>query len=221
MRSGRSCLLLGLVVLVGIGLTGCMGRTFSEPKAVFTASPTEQVVPFTANFDGSLSYDPNGTITSYVWNFGDGGSGMGPVVAHSFKDDGTYAVQLTVIDEHGKTSSSALTVHALDPLPAAAYSWSPKSQMDDGYIVGASEWITFDGSASTDNGTIVSYDWDFGNGETASGKVVQYRYLWAATYSVTLTVTDDCGGKTTCVDKINVLGGPPCNGDIPAGGSCQ
>jgi len=222
MRSGRFTLLLGLVLLAGAALTGCLGRMASEPKALFTASPVEEVIPFTANFDGSLSYAPDGTIISYIWDFGDGGGATGPLVAHAFKDNGVYRVELLVIDDRGASSQSSINVHALNPPPAAGFTWSPKSLMDGEYIVGASEWITFDGETSTDDGQIVAYDWNFGDSKTESGVEVKHRYLWPGTYSVTLTVTDDDGGKTTYVEQIKVLGGPPCNADIDdgSGGTC-
>ncbi len=222
MRSGRFCLLLGLVLLVGAALTGCLNQMTAEPKALFTASPVEETIPFTASFDGSLSFDPDGTIISYVWDFGDGGGATGPLVAHAFKQDGVYSVVLEVIDDHGGSSKSSISVRALNPLPVPNISWSPKSPFNGGYIIGASEWITFDGSASTDDGKVVAYDWNFGDSNSDTGPVVQHRYLWAGTYSVTLTVTDEDGGKSTAVERITVLGGPPCGGgtDNP-GGSCS
>lgn len=55
------------------------------------------------------------------------------------------------------------------------------------------EVVTFDASASRDDGTIVSYAWTFGDGETAIGKQVTHAYELAGTYLVTLTVTDDRG----------------------------
>lgn len=218
MRNARFYLLLGLTLLVVLTITGCLGEEPGEPKALFTASPVEQVIPFTANFDGTLSYDPDGKIVSYLWNFGDGAAGSGPLVTHVYEGDGVYVVQLTVIDDQGISSSSSLTVQALNPPPRATFSYSPKSMMEDEYIVGASEWITFDASESTDDGEVVAYDWNFGDGETDCGKVVKHRYLWPGTYNVVLTVTDDDGGKTTYIEQIKILGGPPCNADITSGG---
>jgi len=218
MRTTRFYLLLGLALLVVLAVTGCLGERSGEPKSLFTASMLEEVIPFTASFDGSLSYDPNGKIVSYLWDFGDGAAGNGVQVTHDYKENGTYIVRLTVIDERGVSDSSSITVRALNPPPTAAFSYSPKSKMDDEYIVGASEWITFDASESTDDEEVVSYDWNIGDGETDSGKVVKHRYLWPGTYNVVLTVTDNDGGKTNYGEQIKILGGPPCNADITGGG---
>jgi len=212
MRTTRFYLLLGLALLVVLALTGC--QDWNAPRAVFTASMLEKVIPFTASFDGTLSYDSNGKIVSYMWDFGDNAAGSGAQVTHEYTEDGVYTVQLTVIDDQGVSNSSSITVHALNPPPTGAFSYSPKSVMEDEYIVGASEWITFDASESTDDGEIVAYAWNFGDGWKHDGKVVKHRYLWAGTYSVALTVTDNDGGKTTYVHKVEIVGGPPCYADL-------
>ena len=67
---------------------------------------------------------------------------------------------------------------------------------------------------STDNEEIVSYSWNFADGWKDEGQVVKHRFLWAGTYNVALTVTDNDGGKTTHLHEINVMGGPPCNADL-------
>jgi len=68
----------------------------------------------------------------------------------------------------------------------------------------------FDGGGSTDaDGTIVSYDWNFGDGKTASGKTASHTYTAADTYTVTLTVTDDKGKKTSTTVDVTVETPPP------------
>ncbi|KQC05613.1 MAG: hypothetical protein APR53_02245 [Methanoculleus sp. SDB] len=62
--------------------------------------------------------------------------------------------------------------------------------------------ITFDGTTSTDNGTIMSYDWDFGDGATDSGETALHAYDAEGLYNVTLTVTDDEG--LTGTDSLEV-----------------
>ncbi len=214
MKRTRLYLLLGMLALVGLAITGCLGTTQSAPKAIFTASQLQEMIPFTASFDATLSYDPNGQIKSYLWDFGDGSSGNGPQVAHDYKTDGTYRVLLTVIDNKGVSGSSSMTVQALNIPPKATFSYAPKSELDNDYIVGASEWITFDASDSTDDQEIVSYSWNFGDGWKDEGPVVKHRFLWAGTYNVALTVTDNDDGKTTYVHAVRVMGGPPCNADL-------
>ena len=216
MRTTRFFLLIGTCLLALAALSGCMQlpQLQSQPQALFTATPIEHVIPFTASFDATLSSNPGGQSLSYLWTFGDGGSESGPLVDHTFTKNGVFEVRLTVIDEQGYASHSTVTVRALNPLPTASFAYSPKSTMEGEYIVGASEWITFDGTASTDNGEVASYHWNFGDGKYDDGPVVEHRWLWAGTYNVVLTVIDNDGGKSETIQQVCVLGGPPCNADI-------
>lgn len=221
MHKARPWLLAGTALLVAATVGGCLKFTPTRPQALFTATPVEHVIPFTASFDGSLSQHTAGDIVSYVWTFGDGGSANGILADHTYNVDGVYTVTLTVVGSDGTSSSSRLEVRALNPLPTATFSYSPKSSMDGAYIVGANEWLKFDGSASCDDGEVVSYDWNFGDGQYATGPNVEHRYLYPGTYNVVLTVTDDDGGQSSFVERIQVMGGPPCNADLPSGGTCQ
>lgn len=71
--------------------------------------------------------------------------------------------------------------------PSASFNWSPHSPRPG-------DNISFDASQSNDpDGNIVSYEWNFGDGTTASGKTVSHSYQVAQPYDVTLIVTDDDG----------------------------
>jgi PKD repeat protein len=221
MKTRRLCLLVGTAFLVAGALGGCLQFEPTAPQALFTASTAEHLIPFTASFDAALSQRTPDEVLTYVWAFGDGSAGSGPLVDHAYSQDGTYEVLLTVYDVHGASSSSRLAIRALNPLPTAAFSYSPKSLMEGDYIVSCSEWVTFDASSSDDDGECTGYEWNFGDGQYALGPVVEHRYLYAGTYNVALVVTDNDGGKTTVVQQIQVLGGPPCNADVDNGGTCQ
>jgi PKD repeat protein len=220
MRTRRLCLLLGTALVAGT-LGGCLQFEPTAPQALFTASTAEHLIPFTASFDATLSQRGPDEVLTYVWAFGDGSAGSGPLVDHAYSQDGTYDVVLTVYDANGASSSSRLAIRALNPLPTAAFSYSPKSMMEGDYIVSCSEWVTFDASSSADDGEVTAYEWNFGDGQYDVGAVVKHRYLYAGTYNVALVVTDNDGGKTTVVQQIQVEGGPPCNADVDNGGTCQ
>ncbi len=83
--------------------------TPEPPVAYFTFSPTSPETGETVTFDASSSYDPDGLIVSYVWNFGDGSykSTSTPTIQHTYSSAGTYTVTLTVTDNDGLTASTS------------------------------------------------------------------------------------------------------------------
>jgi len=160
------------------------------PVASFTESAETVSIDEPITFNASDSYDPDGAIVSYHWNFGDGADGQGAVVNHAYAVEGTYTVTLTVKDDDGATATATATKKVIRP-PVASFSWAPSNPQ-------AGESITFDGSASaSDGGTIVKYEWDFGDGETATGEKTTHTYNDLGAYTVTLKVTDSEGLSAT------------------------
>ena len=72
------------------------------PHAEFTYQPYQPPTHQPVRFDASGSYDPDGDIVSYVWDFGDGATAQGIAAEHAFETPGlSYRVVLTVIDDSG------------------------------------------------------------------------------------------------------------------------
>ena len=165
--------------------------TAPQPPLADAGGPYNGTEGITVQFDGSASTDPDGSIASYAWDFGDGntGTGVGPV--HIYTTAGNYDVQLTVIDDSGLVGSSQTTadIVAVAPPPQA-----PVADAGGPYSGTVDVAVQFDGSGSTDpDGSIVSYAWDFGDGNTGTGVNPSHTYAAAGTYDVQLTVTDDSG----------------------------
>ncbi|MBW2699530.1 MAG: right-handed parallel beta-helix repeat-containing protein [Deltaproteobacteria bacterium] len=150
-------------------------------------------------FDGSGSYDPDGTVVNYAWDFGDGQFDSGAVVQHAFSGGTDRNVTLTVTDDDGAIDVDVVFVE-VNLAPVA--DTGPSDAFAD-----VGEDIRFDGTGSTDSdGSIVRYDWAFGNGDHATGLVVFYQYASSGDYTVTLTVTDDDGGVDSDTMIAHVLG---------------
>lgn len=87
-----------------------------SPVAIMAWSPTHPVAgQTTVSFDGANSVDPDGAITQYIWEFGDGTVGKGKTTTHVYASAGTYTLELVVIDEDGMSSRDVQTITVVAP----------------------------------------------------------------------------------------------------------
>jgi PKD repeat protein len=193
------------------GASGTISQEVSV--AAGNQSPTAQIatpvscIDLTCDFDGSGSTDPDGNIVSYAWDFGDGATATGVTASHTYALAGTYSVTLTVTDGAGASAATTQVVTVTAPAnqaPTADFTFSC-----------ADLACNFDGSTSTDDGTIVSYAWAFGDGGTAAGVAANHTYAAGGTYTVTLTVTDDGGLTGAASQNVTVSTGIPGPGPGP------
>jgi PKD repeat protein len=150
------------------------------------------------------SIDQTGLV--YIWDFGDGTRGSGPVVSHSYPQPGDYALRLTVTDKDGGQGSDTAMVRVtpVNQPPRAVVSAPSQG------LVG--ETLNLSGSASSDgDGHIASYAWDFGDGMMGSGVNVTHSYSAAGSYQVVLTVTDNAGLTASATHTIQIEIPAPVN----------
>ncbi len=163
------------------------------PVAAFTSVPTNLSVAF----DGTTSTDPDGTIASYAWAFGDGTTSTAAKPTHVYAAAGSYNVTLTVTDNSGATNAVTHTVvvsAAANKPPVASFTATPVNLT-----------VSFNAAASSDpDGTIATYAWAFGDGTTGSGVTASHTYASAGTYAVVLTVTDNQGASTSLTTNVLV-----------------
>jgi carboxypeptidase T len=163
----------------------------AAPTATYTYSCDVQGL---CDFDAALSSDSDGTINSYHWDFGNSRESSIVAPSHQFDAAGNYDVTLTVTDDMGKSASNTQTVvlELVNVAPVALFNASCE------HLV-----CSFDGSISTDDtGDIVSYQWSFGDGSTATGAQATHTFSTAGTYTVSLVVTDEYaiqGGRTSAL----------------------
>jgi len=94
--------------------------TPSSPTAEFSASPMTATPGEEVTVDASASSDPDGSIASYEWEFGDGGTATGQTASRAYDTEGSYDVALTVTDDDGLTDTATTTIEVaaqegLDP----------------------------------------------------------------------------------------------------------
>ena len=80
------------------------------PTAQIAASALRGAAPLTVSFSGAGSSDPDGSITAYDWQFGDGSGGSGVATSHAYTTPGSYGAQLRVTDNSGLSATSAVTI---------------------------------------------------------------------------------------------------------------
>lgn len=115
-----SCISISIgFLLVGlVFLGGCLPGQKPEPQApqaVFSFEPITPTVGEEVVFDASESKDPDGSITEYLWDFGDGApTESGPIVIHVYEAAGQYTVKLTVTDDAGLSNSLEKSIQVIE-----------------------------------------------------------------------------------------------------------
>ena len=152
--------------------------------------------------DGSDSYDPDGTITSYEWTEGTTVLGTAAIITYDFSV-GTHTVSLTVTDNEGATGSDECIINIVANQPPFADAGPDQTENDaDGDNI---ESITLDGSDSYDpDGSITSYEWTEGATVLGTDEIITYD-LTVGTHTVTLEVTDNGGDTDTDECIITIL----------------
>ncbi|MEM4662794.1 MAG: PKD domain-containing protein [Candidatus Diapherotrites archaeon] len=170
------------------------------PVAIIKVNKYFGNAPLTVEFDASNSFDPDGSIKSYEWDFGDGSKDSGVAKSHTFASKGIYFVKLCVTDENNLASEATVTIQvgleSYNPVPII---------LADKYYGEVPLTINFDGSSSFDpDGSITKYYWKFGDGGTSTDKKPTHTYEKMGNYLVSLTVEDDKGNKSTAYQRIQV-----------------
>jgi probable HAF family extracellular repeat protein len=156
------------------------------------------------SFWGTGSTDPDGDeIVNCRWDFGDGTTGVGCVVSHTYPDALNYTVTLVVSD--GKVDSAPAT------MVVAVFNQTPIANAGGPYSGPKNAAIAFNGSASIDrDGDPLTYRWDFGDGTTGTGPTPTHAYARSGVYTVALVVNDGSSDSTPPARvTVNVTNTPP------------
>ncbi len=173
-------------------------RIRTAPVANFSATPTAGPKPLTVHFSDASA---GGTVTAWLWTFGDGKSSSQQNPSHIYQDTGLYSVKLTVT---GPDGSDAITksdyINVVEPA-LADFSGSPTSGLAPQTV----EYINLS------SGNFSTCDWDFGDGESSNNCTdPSHIYQLPGLYTVTLSI-DGTGGPSveSKMAYINVNHPPP------------
>ena len=216
-RRGRKLLGVFIGAIAGLLLVAPGALAGNGLTASFTTSPAAPVVGQMVTFDGSASTAPSGdSITSYLWNFGDGGSltTTTATTSHAFAKQGTFTATLTVVDAHGNASAPASEKIVVVPptsVPVARFTLTPKSPTQG-------QTAVFNGSKSSDadGAAIETYRWNFGDGAaaTTSTPTTTHTYALNGKYAASLTVVD-ARGVTSPPDTVVIKVKKPTAYKVP------
>jgi chitinase len=139
----------------------------------------------------------------YDWDFGDGTTGSGATVTHTYSTPRAYSVTLTVTNDRGRSMQAFRTVSlGAGTPPQASFVFSP-TDPEPGNTV-----IFTETSKPVGGRTNVRFEWNFGDPDaadnTATGSSVSHRYPKEGSFVVTLTVTDDLGQRSVATQALNV-----------------
>jgi PKD repeat protein len=183
------------------------------PVPAFTISPQPVTLNVPATFDASASTPGSGSssITSYQWNFGDGGTASGRVVTHTYTTTGTFSGTLTVTNDRGVSASVPIAVTlGGDSSDAFTGDWITSPA---GPIAGQAILFNADAVRTTPGHQVTVFNWNFGDLDTTqptSGFLVTHTFANAGTYNVVLSVQDDLGRRKVFPAKpVTVTSGNP------------
>jgi len=187
-----------LLVMAVSGCGGGGGGTDPPPPAPvadFIPSTTSGEAPVTVDFTDAST----GDVSSYSWDFGDGGSSTSQNPSHIYTAAGSYAVSLTVTGPGGSDTSTCLScITVTDPPPVAGFIATPTSGDFDLTVA----------FTDTSIGDIDTRLWDFGDGITSTEQNPSHTYTAAGEYRVTLTAIGPGGADQYVCDSCIVVTSP-------------
>jgi parallel beta-helix repeat protein len=183
----------------------------NAPFANFTYSGN-----LTVTLDASVSFDRDGTIISYEWDFGDDAGGTGKIIDHTYPDYGIYNVTLTVTDNDGKIHSGTKIISVISDNPP----FIPNGPFGPTYLL-LGESGTYSTYTTDPNGDMIQYrfDWDAEGSHdysnwtdfVPSGETVYLDHIWksSGTYAVRTRARDNYGLLSGWSVRLSVLVNTP------------
>ena len=166
--------------------------------------PVARIRPFGAEvspitFDGTGSFDLDGSPLAYRWDFGDGTTSTDPTPSHTFAALGAVSVTLVVFDGALESTADVLSIEVLPNRPPVADAGPPLCGAAGGPVV-------FDGAGSHDpDDQPIEYTWDFGDGASGGGVAPAHTYADPGAYTVALRVFDGSAWSVPDLTEATIL----------------
>jgi PKD repeat protein len=193
--------------------------TQTGPACGAVASTTSAAVNQDISFVDT-SDDPDSTLRTSTWDFGDGSQTTGFTATHSYDSAGTFIVVHTVTDSQGITDNCDPIIIDVQEgqAPTCSFDVAPSGDVNVG------QSVSFVDTSTDPDGNITQSSWNFGDGRTANGTSVTHTYTSEGSFIVQHTVTDSEGINASCTTTVNVIApgtAPSCafTVDVPSGSS--
>ena len=190
-RTVRKIWLIAAMMLI----PGCLDSTPESIDGVDISVLAESFVEGDSIQFMASGNNPKGA--KFLWDFGDSTGSSGKNVKHTYTEEGTYIVTLTVIDESSRIGVAKKEVDILyrNQAPVASLE---ATYGGVGQQVKVNSIAFFDGGASSDpDGDVLEFEWDFGDGGKSTLLRPNHEYTSTGNYTVTLKVTDPSNESST------------------------
>ncbi len=189
------------ITLVASNISGSSTKTktayimvYASPKADFGADKTIGCAPLLVNFADHSSAGSS-TIVEWLWDFGGGNINTAQNPTYTYNSSGSYPVYLLVKDDNGCTNFTFVNDYIVVGKVKASF-------VIDTIICPSLSPVNF---LNTSTGSGLSYDWDLGDGTTATTKDVTHSYASSGGYQVQLIVTDAMGCTDTTIQNFDLM----------------
>jgi gliding motility-associated-like protein len=183
-----------LTVTTAAGCSSGIIKTVTvNPKPVASFTVNNLCYSGSATFTNTSSI-ASGTISNYLWDFGDAATSTLQNPTHAYTTAGTYNVTLTVTSALGCSSTTTLPFN-MQPAPVADFTATTAC---------ATAPLTFTNTSTVVSGSTPTWSWDFGDATSSTLQNPSHTYATGGTYNVTLTVTTAAGCTNSIVKTVTV-----------------
>jgi PKD repeat protein len=170
-------------------------QVYHNPSASFSVNDRDQCLRDSFQFTDQSTIS-TGSLSSYEWSFGDGNSSQRQNPSHQYSSANSFTVGLLVTSDQGCEDSISQQV-MVNPNPSASFSVNDRVQCQR-------DSFQFTNQSTISTGSLVSYEWSFGDGASSQRQNPSHQYSSADSFTVSLSVTSDQGCEDTASQPVTV-----------------